>query len=134
MRTPTTTFRLYILSFFFLFALTCSVGLAQVAATPVGTWEIAIARTGSSAKETGTAFVTFSNNNTFAGYGITTLTFSVFALSGTWDVDASGKLVGNYTEDLNGTFINGSVIGKATTGKKLQLNIVASNGTFKLNG
>jgi len=111
-----------------------SVAPTQTTRSPVGTWQVSATRTASRTKETGTLFVTFNTNNTFTGYGITTLSLAVITLSGTWNLNASGEIVGSYTENLNGTLIDGSLVGKASAGKALELSIVASNGTFKLNG
>jgi hypothetical protein len=107
---------------------------SQEIKSPVGDWELSIARTGRSAKETGTVFLTFNTNNTFAGYGLTTATFEVFTLSGTWDVDAKGKLTGQYTQTLFDEPLDATFTGKVNTGKRIEMNAEGLLGTFKYSG
>jgi hypothetical protein len=127
-------FRSRILSTFLFLALSCSAVFSQDARSPVGTWELVIARAGLSAKETGTVFLTFNADNTFTGYGLTTGSFTVFTLTGTWNVDSRGKLTGDYTQDLVGNLLEASFVGKATAGKRLEMNAVGILGKFKLKG
>jgi hypothetical protein len=132
---PTTT---HLISFrfatLFCFLLTSLTLQSQMLTSPIGTWEVAVKRTRSATKEAGTAYLTFNGDQTLSGYGITTATPGVFTLDGTWTVNASGKVVGNYTEDLNGQSVSGSFIGKARLGRNLQADVVSENGTFKLSG
>lgn len=107
---------------------------AQDSKLPVGNWELSITRTGRSAKENGTVSVTFNTNNTLTGYGLTTATFMVFTLTGTWNVDDKGKLSGEYTQDLFGDLLDADFTGTAVTGKRIEMNAQGILGTFKLKG
>ena len=123
-----------ILSTFLFLALSCSAVFSQDVRSPIGTWELSIARTGLSAKETGTVFLTFNADHTLAGYGLTTASFTVFTLTGTWNVDSRGKLTGSYSEDLFGSLLDASFSGKATAGKRLEMSALGILGKFKFNG
>lgn len=107
-------------------------GIPQGSNSPIGTWEVAIRGTGSSAGATGIAFMTFNSDQSLTGYGLTP--YTMFTLSGAWTLDSSGETVGNYTEDLNGGTISGSFIGKARAGKLLRGTVVAGDGTFSILG
>lgn len=65
---------------------------------------------------------------------MTTMSFTLFQLSGTWSNDASGRLVGDYTNNSFGDLLNGTFVGKATSGKKLEMNVRALDGLFKFDG
>lgn len=78
--------------------------------------------------------MTFNGDQNFTGYGITTRSYAVFTLSGTWTLNASGRVVGTYTEDLDGQQASGSFIGKARAGRNFQADVLAQNGIFKLSG
>src|SRR5258706_9340910 len=110
-----------------LLLLTMLIGRAQTVNSPVGTWEVAIKRARSSVKETGTAYLTFNSDQTLSGYGITTATPGIFTLDGTWSLNAVGRIIGNYTEDLNGTTVSGSFIGKARFGRAMRADVLAEN-------
>lgn len=131
MKVSTQLLRVTAIVLFLQFSLT---SFAQVSTSPVGTWELSVTRKNSPFKETGTAFVTFNSDRSLTGYGVTTATFSVFTLSGTWDYDAYGRVVASYTEYLDGQTLNGTILGKAKAGKSFQANVSASNGSFLLKG
>jgi hypothetical protein len=79
-------------------ALTFASPLAAAAPpSPVGTWEIALA-----GADHGTAYVTFEADQDFTAYGLSRGSYALFTLSGTWSVDGTGQLSGNYTESING--------------------------------
>ncbi|MCW1884746.1 hypothetical protein OKA04_08400 [Luteolibacter flavescens] len=104
-----------------------SASAAPAPATPVGTWEVTL--TGA---DQGTAYVTFEDDNEFSGYGLSRNSLGLFTLSGTWTVDAAGKLTGNYTETINGDEITGTLTGKVAA-KKITGSIASTIGSFKFN-
>ena len=101
-----------------------SASAAAAPASPVGTWEVAL-----SGADQGTAYVTFEDDNDFTGYGLTRESLGLFTLSGTWSIDESGKLVGSYTETMNGGTVTGTLTAKVTA-KKITGSIAATNGSF----
>lgn len=94
-------------------------------------WQLSLARTFPRLRDTGTAFITFSNDSSFAGYGLSTHSAGMFTLSGTWAVGASGKVTGTFSESPLSD--SGSITGKANT-KEVLLSLAGSDGTYKLNG
>ena len=126
--------RSHIVSTSLFLALSCSAVFSQDARSPIGSWELSIARIGPSAKENGTVFLTFNADHTLVGYGLTTTTFRVGTFSGTWSNSAAGRFEADYTEDLSGDLFDGKFSGRATTGKRLEMNSVGLLGTFKLKG
>jgi hypothetical protein len=102
---------------------------AQASPSPVGTWEVTI-----SGQNHGIAFMTFNDDFTLSGYGMSLESFGMFRLTGTWSLDAKGNLLGSYTEDLGGMTFNGNFTGKTAAGKRLTGKIIASNGKFAMNG
>jgi hypothetical protein len=95
-------------------------------ASPVGTWQTTIQGT-----DRGVAYVTFSNNLVIAGYGISRDAFGWFDLAGTWDYDAKGKLIGGYTEFIEGGSLAGVLTGKIVGPGRLSANIKSTAGPQK---
>jgi len=123
-----------IVSVFVFLGLTCGTAFSRPSSSPVGTWEVTITRPNSSPLEKGTVFLTFSNDNTFTAYGMTTGTFTVFKWSGTWNVNASGKLVADYIENIFDAQLDGHFEGRALNGKRLHLKVAGLDGRFDING
>lgn len=115
-------------------ALSCSAVFSQDARSPIGNWELSIVRTGPGAEESGTVFLTFNADHTLTGYGLTTSTFTVATFSGTWSNSAAGRFEADYTEEVFGNLLDGEFSGRATNGKRLEMNSVGVLGTFKLKG
>ncbi|RYD60634.1 MAG: hypothetical protein EOP83_18945 [Verrucomicrobiaceae bacterium] len=101
-----------------------SASAAPAAASPVGTWEVAL-----SGADQGTAYVTFEDDNDFTGYGLSRGSLGLFTLSGTWTLNEAGQLVGNYTETINGDEVDGTLTAKLTP-KSITGSIAATNGKF----
>ena len=66
------------------------------ALSPVGTWEVSIV-----GSDRGTSIMTFSNDLTVTGCGITRDQFGFFALAGTWSLDAHGGVIVSYVLSTN---------------------------------
>lgn len=96
--------------------------------SPVGTWEVAL-----SGADRGTAYVTFEDDHDLTGYGLTRGSMGIFTLSGTWSVDAAGRLSGSYTETINGGPVTGTLTGKVAA-KRIGGTITATNGKFAFKG
>jgi len=117
-----------------LLVLSSSAVLSQDARSPIGSWELSIARTGSFTKETGTVFLTFNADHTLTGYGLTSAISAVATFSGTWSNSPGGRFEADYTEQVFDSVLDGKFSGRATFGKRLEMNSVGLLGTFKLEG
>ena len=104
-------------------------GFEQTRDSPVGTWEVTIG-----GGNRGIAFLTFNDDFSISGYGMTRESWGPFTVQGNWTLDARGNLLGTYTENLYGKLMNGSFIGKARTGRSMRVKVVATNGRFTLSG
>ena len=112
-------FRTIVLSF-----ITAVAALAAENQNPEGTWATQI-----NGHDHGVCYITFSNNFTEVGYGISFDADGPFELLGTWDNDNNGKLVGACT--MGG--VAASFGGKVTP-KKLLVNATSTSGRFNFNG
>jgi hypothetical protein len=66
------------------------------ALSPVGSWQVTVMGT-----DKGTAMMTFSNDLTVSGYGITRRQFGLFTLAGTWNFNKKGDVVVAYVQTLD---------------------------------
>jgi hypothetical protein len=107
--------------------LNVTLAFAQPSHSPVGTWEVTLG-----GGNRGNMFITFSNDFTVTGYGMTLQSFGPFTIQGTWTIDAKGNIVGLYTEYVNGQSFDGTFKGRALAGKRLTGRTVAANGTSAL--
>lgn len=64
--------------------------------SPVGSWQVTILGT-----DKGTAMMTFSNDFTVSGYGITRRQLGFFTLAGTWRFNKKGDVVVAYVQTLD---------------------------------
>jgi hypothetical protein len=64
--------------------------------SPVGTWQVSVL-----GSEKGTLMMTFSNNFTVTGYGITRKQFGFITLAGNWSFDSKGDVVAAYVQTVN---------------------------------
>jgi hypothetical protein len=107
-------------------------GLSQVSNSLVSNvWQLSVKGKAVGLKDDGSAFVTFSTDGTFSGYGLSTLSGGMFTLSGTWALGPSGKITGSFNESP--LSISGNVTGKAST-KALALRVATTEGNYTLNG
>lgn len=101
-------------------------------ASPVGTWECKL-----SGFAKGSAYVTFNDDFTLSGYGMTLGTIGLFSITGDWSFDSKHRPTGTYAEMLDGMgLINGNFTSKVTSGKKLSASITptAAGKALKLKG
>ena len=71
--------------------------------SPVGTWEVTIL-----GSDRGTSMMTFSNDLTLTGYGITQKRFGFFTLAGNWSLDSNGNVIVSYVQSINGVGSGGA--------------------------
>lgn len=71
--------------------------------SPVGTWEVTIL-----GSDKGTSMMTFSNDLTLTGYGITQKQFGFFTLAGNWSLDSHGDVIVSYVQSINGVGSGGA--------------------------
>jgi len=74
-----------------------------LALSPVGTWEVSIV-----GSDKGTSIMTFSNDLTVTGCGITRDQIGFFTLAGNWSVDAHGSVIVSYVLSTNGVGSGGA--------------------------
>ena len=65
--------------------------------SPVGTWQVSVL-----GSEKGIIMMTFSNNYTVSGYGITRRDFGLMTLAGMWGYDSKGDVTAAYIQTTNG--------------------------------
>jgi hypothetical protein len=65
--------------------------------SPVGTWQVSVL-----GADKGTLMMTFSNNFTVTGYGITRKQFGFITLAGSWSLNSKGDAVAAYIQTVNG--------------------------------
>ena len=74
-----------------------------VALSPVGTWEVSIL-----GSDRGTSIMTFSNDFTVTGGGITRDQFGFFTLAGNWSLDSHGDVIVSCVLSTNGVGSGGA--------------------------
>ncbi len=90
---------------------------AQVTNSPVGIW--AVTWNGADRGLTYLTFSNTSNNFVWTGYGISLKSFGPFTISGTWDFNSKGQVVGGYTQSLPAGAVAGTVVITLPGGVKL---------------
>jgi hypothetical protein len=94
--------------------------------SPEGTWATQVR-----GHDHGVCYLTYSNNFTEAGYGITVGANGPFVMAGTWNIDKKGKLVGGFTQFVDVGSIGATFEGKATD-TKLNASVKSTEGRFSL--
>ncbi len=101
--------------------------VAGGASSPVGSWQTSIKGT-----DSGVAYLTFSNDFSFVGYGYSRRSFGMFGMNGTWGSNSSGDIVAGFTQD----FIDGSEAGSfnaKVSGNNKKLSAVAKGTAGRLH-
>jgi hypothetical protein len=70
---------------------------ARADTSPVGTWQVSTL-----GSQQGILMMTFSNDNSVAGYGITRKQFGFITLAGTWGIDSKGDVEAAYVQTVDG--------------------------------
>jgi len=97
--------------------------------TPVGTWEVTIL-----GSDRGTSMMTFSNDLTVSGYGITQKRFGLFTLTGNWGFDSHGDVVVAYVQSLNGTNTAASFTARLRRSGRFFAKGTGTSGRFRFKG
>jgi hypothetical protein len=108
----------------FLTGVTC---LAASSDSPVGSWATQIV-----GRDHGICYLTFSNDTSVAGYGITLDRLGPFQMAGNWNLDEKGRLVGGFAV-LDDPGIGAHFRGQVNNGK-LRAKVNATQGRFNFKG
>ena len=103
-----------------------AIALSGANNSPVGTWQVSI-----SGSDRGVTFLTFSNDFTFAGYGISQDALGPFTIAGTWEFDSKGRIVGGYTQFIEGGSTAGILRGSIVGNGRLQARVKTTEGPEK---
>src|SRR5579862_9797295 len=71
--------------------------------SPVGSWQVTIL-----GADNGTAMMTFSNDFTVSGYGITRGQLGFLVLTGNWHLDTNGDVIVAYLQSIDGVGTGGA--------------------------
>jgi hypothetical protein len=97
--------------------------------SPVGTWQVSIL-----GSEKGTLMMTFSNNFTVSGYGITRKQFGFITLVGNWSVDSKGDVVVAYVQTINGLGTSFSLTMHMLSSNRFRGKATGSSGGYRCKG
>jgi hypothetical protein len=97
--------------------------------TPVGTWEVTIL-----GPDRGNAMMTFSNDFSVSGYGITRLESGLFTLTGNWGFNSHGDVVVAYLQAFGGTNRAASFTAQLTSADRFTADGKGTDGHFRLKG
>src|SRR5258706_5475660 len=102
---------------------------AQGGNSPVGDWELTVI-----GSDRGYESVTFSNDFSMTGYGITRDSFGLYTLMGNWNLDGKGDVVAGFVRFLNGNGVAGEFTAKISNNSKLNAKAKTSTGHIRLKG
>src|SRR6058998_816942 len=102
--------------------------LAANSDSPAGIWATQIV-----GKDHGVCYLSFSNDLSVAGYGITLDTLGPFQLAGNWNLDAHGRLVGGFAQFIEGGGAGAKFHGKVNN-DKLRVHVNSTEGGFNFKG
>jgi hypothetical protein len=91
--------------------------------SPLGTWQVTMQGT-----DRGVAYLTFSNNFTLTGYGISRDAPGWFEMAGTWDFDRNGKIVGGFTQFIDTGSRAGLLAGRILGAGRFSANVKTTDG------
>ena len=118
--------------FVFVVGMGCLLGLGAVAQTtdsPLGTWEAELAASGG---DRATCYMTFLDDATWSGYGISTRSLGPFTIVGTWSNDDKGRVIGAATLFMPTGDLVTTLLGRVK-GDKLRATVrKAAGGEFKM--
>ena len=97
----------------------------------VGTWETQLTGPG---LDQATCILAFSNDFTWAGYGIGLKSFGPVTLAGTWGVDAKNRIIGGFTQFRDNGDIAGTLTKVAATHNRLRGRAIATHGILQVKG
>jgi len=97
--------------------------------SPVGTWQVSIL-----GSEKGIVMMTFSNNSTVSGYGITRKQFGFITLAGNWSFNGEGDVVAAYIQTLNGVGSAFTLTAHMLSSGRFRAKATSSSGGYRCNG
>jgi len=97
--------------------------------SPVGTWQVSIL-----GSEKGTMMMTFSNNFTVSGYGITRRQFGFITLAGNWSVNSKGDVVAAYIQTVNGVGTAFTLTTHMLSGNRFRARATTHGGGYTCKG
>jgi hypothetical protein len=97
--------------------------------SPVGSWEITIL-----GPDRGNAMMTFSNDFTVSGYGITRLETGMFTLTGNWGFNSHGDVVVAYLQSFGSTNRAASFTAQLKSATRFTADGRGTDGHFRLKG
>jgi hypothetical protein len=116
------------LRFILAWIISTAVCLAASSDSPLGTWATQIV-----GKDHGICYLTFSNDMSVAGYGISLDALGPFDLAGHWLLDGKGRLVGSFSQFIQGGGAGAKFRGKAHN-DKLRVHVNSTAGGFNFKG
>src|SRR2546430_14202037 len=84
-------------------------------------------------RDQGICYLTFSNDNSVAGYGITLDALGSFQIAGGWDLDKHQRLVGGFAQFIDGGGAGAKFHGKVNN-NKLRVHVNSTEGEFNFKG
>jgi len=97
--------------------------------SPAGTWQVSIL-----GSEKGTLMMTFSNNFTVSGYGITRKRFGFITLVGNWSVDSKGDVVVGCVQTVNSNGTAYSLTMHMLSSSRFRGKATGSSGGYRCKG
>ena len=114
-------------SILFLF-ISGAVCLGAGSGSPLGAWGIDIV-----GRDRGICYLTFSNNFTETGYGISIGALGPFQVAGTWDINEHQQLVGGFTQFIDSGSAGAEFKGKVKN-NMLSVHVRTTEGPFTMKG
>lgn len=102
--------------------------LAANSDSPVGTWATEIV-----GHDHGICYLTYSNDFSVAGYGITLDALGPFTMDGAWSLDKRQRLVGGFTQFIEGGGEGAKFRGNVRNGK-MRVHVNSTGGRFGFKG
>jgi len=97
----------------------------------VGTWESQLIGPG---RDRATCYLTFSNDFTWAGYGIALKSLGPVTIAGLWGVDSKDKITGSFTEYRDDGDISGTLTKFVAGRNEIRGHAFATQGRIRVKG
>ena len=97
--------------------------------SPVGTWQVSVL-----GSEKGIIMMTFSNNSTVSGYGITRKDFGLMTFAGVWGYDSQGDVTAAYIQTTNGVGTAYAFTAHMLSGNRFRAKAISRGGGYRGNG
>jgi len=97
--------------------------------SPVGTWEVDVL-----GSQKGVLMMTFSNNFTVSGYGITRKQFGFITLAGNWSTNSKGDMVAAYIQTVNNVGSAYTLTARMLSSGRFQGKATGHGGGYQCRG